>query len=136
MCLGVDMCMCEYVCPQSLEEDVGSSGNGVADSCETLDSGASHWTQGLCKSHFSSPCFMVLHFCLSYWTLFTDDSKGTIDPACHIHSQQKLEATVNVMDGWINFEKYYDRLKYWTKTNKIMLSSKIILHGEDRRHLA
>lgn len=39
--LSVHTCMCN-MCPQSSEEVVGSSGNGVTNSCESLDLGTSN----------------------------------------------------------------------------------------------
>lgn len=46
-----------------------------------------------------------------------------------------MRVIVNVIDGWINFEKYYDRLKDWIKENKILLGFKIVLYGEDKGYL-
>lgn len=67
----------------------------------------------LAAEPFLRPYFMVSYFCFFHWDLLLMIQRKLID-----HSQHKLEAIVNVMVGWINFEKYYDRLKYWTKTNK------------------
>lgn len=140
----MDMYVCEYRYLQSSEEDVGTSAMELQTSVSHLtwvleiESRTSDRSMhALTHSTISIAPTLQFHDFVSWFNFFSlMTQKKPMGSTCHMHRQQKLRSTANVTDGWINFEKYYDRLKDWTKENKILLGSKIALHGEDKGHLA